>query len=81
MADEATYELAKVDDVTLVHITRIDGLDTDLHFEPFEHGTEEQAIEAFMDDMGELEPDAVEPGDDDAGDLEEDIRTLSFWRP
>lgn len=79
MADEAYYELAKVDDRTLVSIDRIDGAPTEVRVWEFEPGTEEDQIEAFIRDMRELEPDAAVSAEND-DETAEGERRLRFWR-
>lgn len=79
MSDEAHYELAKVDDSTIVSIVRIDGAPIEISFWEFEPGTEEDQVEAFIREMRELEPD-VEPYDEDDDEAAGDERHVTFFR-
>lgn len=81
MSDEAYFELAKVDDSTLVFVARIDGAPTEVSVRDFEPGTEEAEIEAFIDDMQQMFPDAYVDDDDDTdADPPEGEPQLSFFR-
>jgi len=79
MADEAYYELAKVDDTTLVRIERIDGIGTEVWLQDFEPGTEEAKIEDFIAQMRSMEPDTLVVGDDEDEEREGE-RTLRISR-
>lgn len=78
MSDEAYYELGKVDDSTIVYIARIDGAPIEISFWAFEPGTEEEQVDAFIDEMRELGVDSAD--EDDIEDSDEPGR-VTFFRP
>ena len=81
MADDAHYELAKVDDTTLVHISQIDGIGTEVSLTAFVAGSEEDHIQAFIDELRDMESEAEVVGaDDDDTDSDDGDRRLEFHR-
>lgn len=78
MSDEANFELAKVDAATLVSIAQIDGAPTEISVRDFEPGAEEAEIEAFIEEMQEIFPDAHV--DDEDVDPPEGEPQLSIFR-
>lgn len=80
MSNEAYFELMKVDASTLVSIARIDGAPTEISVRDFEPGTEAAEIDAFIDDMQGMFPDAyVEDDDDPDAEPPEGEPQLSFF--
>ena len=79
MADNAYYELAKIDSTTLADISRIDGVGTEVSIVDFEEGSEDLQIQAFIDDVRDMEPGAEVVDDQDA-DGDTDGRRIGFYR-
>lgn len=80
LADDAYYELAKVDDTTLAHVSRIDGIGTEVTLTDFNEGSEEDHIQAFIDELRDMEPEADVVDEEDDADQDDDGHRIEFFR-